>query len=68
MKRIFTQFTMVMMTLVMAMTMTSCDEDVDQAYDLNGTWDGWIRTTRMSDRFNNYTEDWETTIIFVSMR
>ena len=64
MKRIFTQFTMVMMTLVMAMTMTSCDEDVDQAYDLNGTWEGWIRTTRMSDRFNNYTEDWETTIIF----
>ena len=55
---------MVMMTLVMGMTLTGCDEDVDQAYDLNGTWDGWIRTTRMSDRFNNYTEDWETTIIF----
>ena len=29
---------MVMMTLAMAMTLTSCDEDVDQAYDLNGTW------------------------------
>ena len=38
MKRIFTQFTMVMMTLVMGMTLTGCDEDVDQAYDLNGTW------------------------------
>ena len=65
MKRIFTQVTMVMMTLVMGMTLTSCDEDVDQAYDLNGTWEGWIRTTRMSDRFNDYTEDWETVIKFV---
>ena len=33
---------MVMMTLAMAMTLTSCDEDVDQAYDLNGTWTGEI--------------------------
>ena len=48
---------MVMMTLAMAMTLTSCDEDVDQAYDLNGTWEGWIQTTRYSDRFNDYTEN-----------
>ena len=58
MKRIFTQITMVMMTLVMGMTLTSCDEDVDQAYDLNGTWEGWIRTTRTSYRFNDYSDDW----------
>ena len=70
---------MVMMTLAMAMTFTSCDEDVDQAndldtscdedvvqaYDLNGTWKGWIKTTRMSDRFNYYEENWETEIVFV---
>ena len=29
MKRLFTNITMVMMTLAMAMTLTSCDEDVD---------------------------------------
>ena len=65
MKRLFTNITMVMMTLAMAMTFTSCDEDVDQAYDLNGTWEGWIQTTRYSDRFNDYTENWETKIVFV---
>ena len=65
MKRLFTNITMVMMTLAMAMTLTSCDEDVDQAYDLNGTWKGWIKTIHMSDRFNYYEENWETEIIFV---
>ena len=64
MKRLFTNITMVMMTLAMAMTFTSCDEDVDQAYDLNGTWEGWIQTTRYSDRFNDYTENWDTKIVF----
>ena len=56
---------MVMMTLAMAMTFTSCDEDVDQAYDLNGTWTGAIKTTVRSDRFGYYEETWLTDITFV---
>ena len=65
MKRLFTNITMVMMTLAMAMTFTSCDEDVDQAYDLNGTWTGAIKTIVQSNRFGYYEETWLTDITFV---
>lgn len=65
MKRLFTQLTMVVTMLTMGMTLTSCDEDIEQAYDLNGVWKGWITTTIRSDRFGYYEENWETVIEFV---
>lgn len=65
MKKLLTQLTMAVMILTMGMTLTSCDDDVEQAYDLNGVWKGWITTVVDGDRFGYYEEDWDTTIEFV---
>lgn len=43
MKKITYYFSMIFMT-VMMLSLTSCDEDADIAYALNGTWKGLMQT------------------------
>lgn len=43
MKKITNYFSMIFMA-VMMLSLTSCDEDADIAYALNGTWKGYMQT------------------------
>ena len=43
MKKITYYFSMIFMA-VMMLSLTSCDEDADIAYALNGNWKGYMQT------------------------
>lgn len=54
---------MMMVVLLTALTLTSCDEDTETAYDLDGIWQGTINGNYYQDRYG-YTESWDTEIRF----
>ena len=41
----FTSFLTVALMALMSLTFTSCDEDSDIAYTLDGTWSGYMNTS-----------------------
>lgn len=50
---------------ITAMAFTSCEnDDIDEAYDLNGIWQGSIYGNYYSDRYD-YGNNWDTEIRFV---
>ncbi len=54
-----------LMAIVAAVAMASCtDDDTQQAYDLNGYWQGSIEGDYYSDRYGGY-DSWDTEIWFV---
>ena len=55
--------TMAAMLIITALTMTSCDEDTETAYDLDGIWQGTINGSYYQDRYGN-SERWDTEIRF----
>lgn len=64
MKRFCNYLTFVVMLMATAVSMTSCDDDdADQAYDMNGIWQGIIQGSYYVDRFHN--NDYDTEIQFV---
>jgi len=60
MKKIFTY---TMMMIMVAMTMTSCDDDAMLAYDMEGVWQGTIQGNFYYDRYRS--NDYDTEISFV---
>ena len=63
MTRIYSYITM-LLAAVATLTLTSChDDDADQAYDLNGVWEGTIQGNYYEDRF--HSNDYDTEIRFV---
>ncbi len=64
MKRLFGNIGTMMMIIFTAITLTSCDEDTEMAYDLDGIWQGTIYGNYYNDRYG-YSEDWDTEIKFV---
>lgn len=64
MKRFCNYLTFVVMLMATSVSMTSCDDDdADQAYDMNGIWQGIIQGSYYVDRFHN--NDYDTEIQFV---
>lgn len=65
MNRIFNRITLTVMSLVTIISLTGCtNDDVDQADDLNGYWEGSIEGNYYSDRYGG-NESWDTEIWFV---
>ncbi|NPD91192.1 hypothetical protein [Xylanibacter muris] len=65
MKKLYTYITLLIMAVLTVNTLSSCqDDDADQAYDLNGIWQGTIRGDYYSDRFNSRRTEWITEIQF----
>lgn len=56
---------MCIFALMAALSFTSCDEDADLAYDLNGIWEGTIQGEYYYDRFHSSIMTWDTQIMFV---
>lgn len=59
-----------MLLLALSATMlTACDsddiEDMDQAYDMNGIWQGTIEGNYYYDRYQSSDNSWDTEIQFV---
>ena len=63
MKTMIERMGLMMMVLLSALTLTSCDEDTETAYDLDGIWQGTIKGNYYQDRYG-YTESWDTEIRF----
>ena len=63
MKTMIERIGLMMMVLLSALTLTSCDEDTETAYDLYGIWQGTINGNYYQDRYG-YTESWDTEIRF----
>ena len=63
MKTMIERIGLMMMVLLSALTLTSCDEDTETAYDLDGIWQGTINGNYYQDRYG-YTERWDTEIRF----
>lgn len=63
MKTMIERIGLMMMVLLSALTLTSCDEDAEMAYDLDGIWKGTINGNYYQDRYG-YTENWDTEIRF----
>ena len=63
MKTMIERIGLMMMVLLSALTLTSCDEDTETAYDLDGIWRGTINGNYYQDRYG-YTESWDTEIRF----
>lgn len=60
----YNYLTMLMLLAMTAITLTGCtDDDVDQAYDMNGIWSGTIQGNYYTDRYGN--DDYDTDIRFV---
>lgn len=65
MKKVYNYMATVMLMICTALVFTGCqDDDVDQAYDMNGIWQGTIQGMYYHDR---YGRDglWDTEIQFV---
>lgn len=60
---------MIVLAMLTAVSFTSCDseemEDIDQAYDMNGIWQGTINGNYYYDRYASTNNDWDTEIQFV---
>lgn len=52
-----------LLLVILAAACTS--DDVDQAYDLDGTWQGNITGQYYYDRYHSSTQEWDTEIQFV---
>ena len=63
MKTMIERIGLMMMVLLSALTLTSCDDDTETAYDLDGIWQGTINGNYYQDRYG-YTESWDTEIRF----
>ena len=63
MKTMIERIGLMMMVLLSALALTSCDEDTETAYDLDGIWQGTINGNYYQDRYG-YTESWDTEIRF----
>ena len=63
MKTMIERIGLMMMVWLSALTLTSCDEDTETAYDLDGIWQGTINGNYYQDRYG-YTESWDTEIRF----
>ena len=63
MKTMIERIGLMMMVLLSALTLTSCDEDTETAYDLDGIWQGTMNGNYYQDRYG-YTESWDTEIRF----
>ena len=63
MKTMIERIGLMIMVLLSALTLTSCDEDTETAYDLDGIWQGTINGNYYQDRYG-YTESWDTEIRF----
>ena len=64
MKRIADYLTLIII-LTLTVTMQSCiDDDVEQAYDMNGIWQGSIYGNYYADRYHD-NASWDTEIQFV---
>ena len=64
MKTMTSKIGLMMMIIFSAFTMTSCDEDTEMAWDLDGIWQGTINGDYYNDRYG-YSENWDTEIKFV---
>ncbi len=63
-KTLFGRIMMMVMALAV-LSLTACeDDDVDQAYDMNGIWQGTIEGNYYQDRFG-FADSWDTEIQFV---
>lgn len=64
MKRLYNYLTIAVMLMTTAFSMTSCDDDdADQAYDMNGIWQGTIQGNYYEDRY--HSNGYDTEIQFV---
>lgn len=64
MRQIYTHITKMLLLSLTVLSLTSClDDDVDQAYDMNGIWQGTIQGNYYADRF--HSNDYDTEIQFV---
>ena len=51
MKKIYTNIAVALMAVLTMTSFTSCDSDVDLAYDLDGIWQGTIIANYYYDRY-----------------
>ena len=63
MKTMKTYLTMALMALSTVMTMTSCDADEMKAWELSGSWTGYVETY-YQDRFGFTGDNYRTTMYF----
>lgn len=64
MKKIYSYTVMALMTALMMTTLTSCDKDVNLAYDLDGIWSGIIIGDYYYDRYGLAGDVYDTEICF----
>lgn len=65
MNKIFNHIAIMILTAFAAISFTSCtSDDIDQAYNINGIWQGSIQGNYYGDRYNE-SGSWDTEIQFV---
>lgn len=64
MKKIYTNIAVALMAVLTITAFTSCDSDVDLAYDLDGIWQGTIVGNYYYDRYGTTYTDYDTEICF----
>lgn len=64
MKKIYTNIAVALMAVLTMTGFTSCDSDVDLAYDLDGIWQGTIQGNYYYDRYHTEYIDYDTEIRF----
>lgn len=64
MKKFYTNIAVALMAVLTMTAFTSCDEDADIAYDLDGIWQGTIIGDFYSDRYGTTRTDYDTEICF----
>ena len=64
MKKIYTNIAVALMAVLTMTGFTSCDSDVDLAYDLDGIWQGTIVGNYYYDRYGTTYTDYDTEICF----
>ena len=64
MKKLYTNIAVVLMAVLTMTAFTSCDKDVDLAYDLDGIWQGTILGNYYYDRYGTNYTDYDTEICF----
>lgn len=66
MKKVYHYLAITLLTAMAAVSLTGCtDDDVDQAYDMNGIWQGTIEGEYYYDRYHRRDGSWDTEIQFV---
>lgn len=64
MKKIYNNIAVALMAVLTMTAFTSCDSDVDLAYDLDGIWQGTIVGNYYYDRYGTNYTDYDTEIRF----